>query len=361
MALPRRTWRRLAFPLWLLLSSAVLLELAVRLAWSFRVGSLGYLVFPAGGSLAAVEIATEGAAVERSDTTWRATEVWVDVGQRHPTPLNADGFRGVAPSAPKAAPWRFAFVGESSTFSPECREGHTWPDLVGQRAAAALGEAVEVVNMGRVGWSTAELAPLWQEWAPRADADLLVISAGYNSIRALGMVDLRPGVAPWHRRLLWGRSLAFTVAWNTWQVRRQQRHHPLALVSARFAGDLEAMVRAARRQDTAVLFVLQAMTPLPHVPEQSPDLGPRALQELREAAARDAAPHAALVEVMREVGARLAVPVVDAREAVEADAVAGDSFAIYLHLSEAGAARFAAGIDARVGAMGGWRALLEGR
>lgn len=354
----RRPWRRLRFATWVLVATPLLLELAVRLWWSLHMGTVAYLLFPAAGALAAAEIATAGEQVERSETEWRFTDVWMDSDGRNPTPLNRDGFRGAAPSSAKQAPWRLAFIGGSSTFSPECAEGRTWPDQVGGLAAKALGQPVEVVNMGRVGWSTAELAPLWAEWAPRADADLLVVSAAYNNIRALGLVDLRPGVAPWHHRLLWGRSLAWTVGWNSWQVRRQRRHHPLALVSARYAGDLEAMVRAARQAGTPVLFVLQPMTSPAHMPAEVDQLGDRGLARLRELAAADAEPHAALLDVMKEVGHRLDVPVVDARAAVQQADVAADSFEIYLHLSEAGAERFASGIDQEVGALGGWRALL---
>lgn len=336
----RAAFKGLLFILWVVVVTALLLEVAVRGWFAVRLADPRVMIFPFGDALMI------------SRETPYAPMPFIQVDE--------EGFRGTSPRSPLDTRWRVAFLGGSSTFSSECSDGRTWPERLGAHIAEDLGENVTVLNLARVGAPLNTQSELWSEFAPIVKANLVVVTAAYNNaITTLGrpVVDLRPGVASVPHRLLWGRSLVWTWGTTTLQYRKVDPHH---VITGDYAKSLRSIVKTARQQGTAVLFNLQ---PLRHdLSDAKPKFGHsrKFLRMLQVEISASVPAYNELLEIMAEMGKELDVPVADARYTVLDPAVSDDSFIVYLHLTDEGAGRFADGIHASVRALpGGWKALLS--
>jgi hypothetical protein len=283
----------------------------------------------------------------------------------HWIPINASGFRGEDIHAPKEAARRVVCLGGSCTFSAECPVGTSYPEVLEQLWRGDLGEdSVEVFNMGMLGYSTREIAPLMRDRLVGQGVDLVTVCSAYNNLQGLGLLDLRPGIAPWHRRTLWGRSLLYTVMFNGARA-RAVLDRPWDVMEADYRDELEAMIALATAEEQRLLFVLQPLADPARVDQAEVlhrlDETVKDFQGVWEGYLRSVDWHARLCEVMAEVADSHGVPWVDPRPAVVEHPDSGEHFHVFLHLTPEGSSMMAEEIHRQVEERyGGLDGLLAG-
>lgn len=361
-------------------------ELAARCWYAWTTGDTGYLSFPRGGPLALQRTALSSKADDSHGALSAGRggglapgehEVWAGDRFMHSVPINASGFRGrdLGEGGPDSVD--IVTLGGSSVFSGDCPEGQSWPELLEERLAARNGAGrFAVVNRGMNGWSTREAVDHLEELADlpaaRRPAAALLYSA-FNAIEDTAItVDLRQGLAPWHTRLLYGRSLYYTVSFHSWLVARQREAglrsdgtRDPEVVARAYAEDLRRFVSASRAAGIAPVLVHQALATADeqdlgrmgdridaHTRERWPHM--RAAFSAKEPA------HARLQEVLAEVAAAEGVPRLDPRAALLARPE--EHFMLVLHLTPEGARVLAEELDAGLAALpGGLPGLIAAR
>jgi hypothetical protein len=95
--------------------------------------------------------------------------------------INNMGFRGpdVAVAKPPRT-MRIAFLGASTTFNAQARDGRTWPDLTASAIQRAVGETcrIEPVNAGQVGYALRRVRTLYAHHVAPLRPDLVVFLPG---------------------------------------------------------------------------------------------------------------------------------------------------------------------------------------
>ncbi len=260
--------------------------------------------------------------------------------------IHPPGFRGPPLHTPTPGRLRVAAVGGSSTFSPECGEGQSWPEQL-QSAWNRRSDTPVVFNAGAVGATSAEVRWIAENLVLPNNIDVLLITTAFNDVPAGHvMVDLRPLMAPWHRRLLWGRSLFYTAVSYSWMSHQRSGGGAWQAQQDSYARNLEAMADAAVDAGAQPVFIAQ------------PILGPDQIELHRSALARRGSGTTArrvveqledrvdkqrqLVARMQAVAADRQVPVVDVRAALLDTPRRPELFELFLHLTPEGAERFAA-------------------
>jgi len=320
----------------------LLAEGAARLIYVFEYDDIDFLRYPSHVPVAPDAIAVRLEARNRNSPAPLPPgdhPYIVDQEIQYTLPINESGFRGKDIESPREADKRIVSLGGSSTFSGECPMGESYPEVWGQLLDEQLGEgAVEVLNMGIIGCTTAEIGPLIRDRLVGRDVDLVTVCVAYNNLQGLGVLDLRPGIAPWHRRVLWGRSLLYTVMFNGLRA-RQSRARPWETLADRYRSDLERMIPVARRGDMQLLFVLQPLADPGRIQLDAIRARAQQVDDLDVIIAefrRNADRHAELCEVMAEVAERNGIPWVDPRAAVRDHPVSEDHFHMFLHLTPVG-------------------------
>ena len=267
--------------------------------------------------------------------------------------IHGPGFRGRPLSTDTPGQLRVAAVGGSSTFSPECGEGQSWPERLEARWVGHPAAPV-VFNAGAVGATSAEVAWVAEELVLPHDIDVLLITSAFNDVPSGHvMVDLRPLMAPWHRRALWGRSLFYTAVSYGWMAQRRSSGAAWVAQQDAYVANLERLADAAHAAGARPVFVAQ------------PILGPDEVDVARSALARRGSgttarrvleqlddrvvQQRALVERMAEVARDRDIPMVDVRAELLDTPHRQNLFELFLHLTPAGAERFAELLAPRLG------------
>jgi len=259
--------------------------------------------------------------------------------------IHEPGFRGQALSTPTPGRLRVAAVGGSSTFSPECGEGQSWPERLEARLGAVPDGPV-VFNAGAVGASSSEVLWITENLVLPHNIDLLLVTTAFNDVPAGHVtVDLRPLMAPWHRRALWGRSLFYTAAAHQWMAHQAASGADWTARIDTYARTLEQLVSVSKKFDTRVVFVAQPILEPSRIDLRSSALArrgsghtaQRVVDQLDDRVARQQV----LVERMEAVARATDVPFVDVRDAFVDHTGPQELFELFLHLSPTGADRYA--------------------
>jgi hypothetical protein len=358
-----RPLRLLAFLLFLLL----LLELTARVFCAVQRRSVDPLFFPA-TTQAAIELArTEPAPVValpddhdgmkdlkeslkgRMRLPPGPCRFYAADGSSHLVPINRSGFRGKDFSDRAGARRVLVTMGESSTFCAECPAGQSWPERLEARLNERLGSnAVCVINRSMLGMRPDEVANLFCGEIVAQPVDLALVCCAFNALEPPIVVDLRPGMARWITRLLWGRSLLYTTLYNHRLARDQARADDEA--RRMYRADLERMVDAARRHSIALLFVLQPLLePSRQAVEGDVGYTPAALARRQVKEIETLLPlHNELLAVMSAVARESGVALCDPRPAVLEGEAAPGHFVLCIHLTPAGADRMAGAVAENV-------------
>jgi lysophospholipase L1-like esterase len=158
-------------------------EIATGLAIIVMVGG-GLLAGEA--ALRLIQLARFG--VARTVESSSAFYIDKESGLRMPRPnqqlgrirINNLGFRGPDLDLEKpGSTCRIAFLGSSTTYDANAGEGENWPDQTAQLIGASLaGCAVDFVNAGVPGYSTAQMLRYYAARVDRLNPDLVVILPG---------------------------------------------------------------------------------------------------------------------------------------------------------------------------------------
>lgn len=102
---------------------------------------------------------------------------------------------------------RIVVLGGSAVGGWSVARGATFPAVLGD-ALDGVGGPVRVLNLGRIGYATPQLAWAWEQLAPELEADLVVVVAGNNELHDLSVAAEAAGGArgPLLRRELFRRS-----------------------------------------------------------------------------------------------------------------------------------------------------------
>lgn len=259
--------------------------------------------------------------------------------------IHAPGFRGRSLDTPTPRRPRVAAEGGSSTFSPECGEGESWPERLEAKLARSVGPPA-VFNAGAFGASSAEVLWLTETHVLPKDVDVLLVTTAFNDVPSSHVtVDLRPLVAPWHRRWLWGRSLFYTAVAQTLLAARRASGADWVAQQEAYADHLERLASTARAHGAQPVFIAQPILGADQIRVGQSALGRRgsgttARRVVAQLGDR-IAQQRVLVERMQREAARLEVPFVDVRADFLATAHPQALFELFLHLTPVGADRFA--------------------
>lgn len=81
---------------------------------------------------------------------------------------------------------RIVVLGGSAVGGWSVARGATFPAVLGD-ALEAVGGTVRVLNLGRIGYATPQLAWAWEQLAPELEADLVIVVAGNNELHDLSV------------------------------------------------------------------------------------------------------------------------------------------------------------------------------
>ncbi|MES2642658.1 MAG: GDSL-type esterase/lipase family protein [Myxococcota bacterium] len=198
--------------------------------------------------------------------------------------INRLGLRGDLPADPKPAGVpRVLVVGDSSLFGHGVEDDETFPAQLGS-SLAGLGHPAEVVNGGTPGYSTEQTRLFLDEMGWDLRPDLLVIGNlwsdnNFDSFQDADLLRTQKAfanplassalyrmVASWADVLRGGRG-ARIVSWTAGDQLPTEvgRRVPLA----RYAENLDAMVREARARDIGVAFL--ALTNIDRIKDGTKD------------------------------------------------------------------------------------------
>ena len=361
----RRTWRRRGI---LILVSLVMVPLAVELGaraiYAIRTGNAGYLGYPYTAPVAAdvIAVSIQAPIAERRGTLEPGTHpLYVNGELLNTLEINSSGYRGRDIAAPKEARIRIVALGGSSTMASECPEGETYPDQLEVVLDERLGDedAVEVLNMGMVGYSSADVAALFERVAARPPTDLVTVCSAFNDAFSSQLLDVRPGIGAWYTRALWGRSVFYTVMHNR-LIARRHAAQPWETTRDRYRRALEDMAGFGRRRGIQLLFVLQPLADLDRmdlsvVAERLARRGDGGVDQLRRRVEE-------LCELMAEVAEERGVPWVDPRAALVEAPHPERLFFAFLHLTPEGSRAMAGEVARQLeDRYGGLESLLDSR
>jgi len=340
-------WRRLLPRLILaLLLTLLLIEGGARVVLSVIRGDAGIMLYPLSGEVVVNHVVAH--AVQEHLTASHhppSQNLEYSVGGRtlHVIKINASGYRGRDLSSPRKARYRVVAMGGSTTFSPECPDGTTYPEqlerLWNERHGAGT---VEVINMGKTGLATSGVVDLFQTVVAPTRPDLVTVSSAFNAAYFPLLLDLRPGRAPLYRRLLWQRSVFYTALLQGVMGRRNHGQE-LEQVKVRYRGFLEQLISTAREYGTKLLFVTQPLGDIGRVPpEVMARRVPRSEHtELRNNFTEGKAQQAVLNKIMIELARERGVALADPRPAMLAHPKQEDYFWVALHMTPRGSLVFA--------------------
>ena len=118
---------------------------------------------------------------------WSPRPGWRGEVQGWPVTINAVGLRGPEVAVPKPpGRRRVACFGDSITFGYGVGDTESYPYLLGQRLAAAGGEAV---NAGVTGYTSHQVLGLTRRLLPALDADVATFCVGWNDGGTRAMDD----------------------------------------------------------------------------------------------------------------------------------------------------------------------------
>lgn len=345
-----RSWQRLRRILprlvLALIFTVLLIEGGARVILALSMGNSGLLLYPATGKLAVNHVVAHAVSESITDTDHPPSgPVTYSVGGRalHVIKINKTGHRGRALSSPRKARYRVVAMGGSTTFSPECPDGTTYPEqlerLWNQREGAGT---VEVINMGENGLSTSGVVDLFQTKVAPARPDLVTVSSAFNGAQFPLLLDLRPGRAPWYRRLLWKRS-AFYTAMLHGLMSRENHRFDLDQVIQRYRRYLLTLVSHARQRRIKVLFITQPLVDGARLDRAvlAGRVPASEFDQLSKNFSESEAQQDALNEAMIQVARELKVALVDPRPAMLAHPRPSEYFWIALHLTPEGSKAFA--------------------
>ena len=164
-------------------------ELGLRVLNNVRFGNMETLNIPVS------ELRERQAASNKNDSVTEARRgfyVTRDTDLRLPYPdqrlglvrINNHGFRG--PDVQKQKPpglVRFAFLGSSTTYGLEVREGMTWPEQVIENLRPAIaGCKVDFINAGLPGFDTEKMQVYWQTVVKEFHPDVVIALPGDMTI-----------------------------------------------------------------------------------------------------------------------------------------------------------------------------------
>ncbi len=356
----------------LTLLSPLIAEGIARAWYAGTTGDTGYLTFPDGGPFALQRHALYGGP---DDGSLRPLNPgWNEVYLRHSIWVNESGFRGRDFGDEPAALHEVVTLGGSSTLSADCPDGSSWPEILEQRLNERHGEgSFAVVNRGMNGWAPSQVADLVEDDIAAREPAALIVYSAFNAIDYAGLrIDLRRGVAPWHTRLLYGRSLYYTLLFHRY-LQEQRREAGLSpegnrdpeQTVRRYRQDLERLAHAASEEGIVVVFVLQALADAtalrPELMTTENDARPQDenWDDLVEAFAASQPLHDRLVAEMTAVAEERGLVLIDPRPALLAEPEA--NFAFALHLLPPGATILADEIDTGLGSYEGGLLGLIGR
>lgn len=349
--------------------TALGVEGGARAYYAATTGDTGYLRYPAGGpsTLQRTALSSRDDNVGNEDRSLGRVgglppgehEVWAGERFLHSIPINQSGFRGRDLGEADPGTAEIVVAGGSSVFSGDCPPGSAWPELLEARMETRHGAgSLAVVNRGMNGWSTREAVDhvIDEVLTAGAPPAAVILYSAFNALEDAGVfIDLRVGAAPWHTRLLYGRSLYYSVSLHAWMV-RQQRAAGLRpdgsrdpeVVAKSYREEVERFVDATRAVGSEPVLVHQAFarasaqrTEL--MADRFDDHSLRAWPQMVQAFTAKEGPHARLQEVLAEVAEARGVTLIDPREALLEEPERNFVFA--LHLTEAGAEVLAEEVD----------------
>jgi lysophospholipase L1-like esterase len=192
-----------------------------------------------GGGLLAGEVALRLIQLARfgvSKTVESSSAFYVDKesGLRMPRPsqqlgrirINNLGFRGpdLSPEKPKGT-FRIAFLGSSTTYDANAGEGENWPHQTTRLLSESIaGCAVDFVNAGVPGYSTAQMSRYYKARVARLNPDLVVILPG-DLEHDLDELAARRGLATYRPQTDWlsRHSVLYAKMEKNFRIVRLQR------------------------------------------------------------------------------------------------------------------------------------------
>lgn len=360
--------------------AAVLLvtEGGARVWLSVRRGDAGFLTYPRGATLAAQTVRTRRPGTDGKAEVSGSSKAPRGKARRggggggggggmggvhysQSLRMNSPHFRGRALTDPQQARWRFAAMGGSSTFCPELAEDETWPEQLAARINRQDGEgSVEAINLGKVGASIDDVSTFFRDPLLGNPTEVVLIQSAFNNTFGIKQIDLRWESAPWHRALLYQRSLAYTVFFNGLKLNMARWNTTTPRLRATLDSYLRDIVEQGRAADMRFVFVLQPLLPSSEMryPAVRDRIGERTFRQLVRHNDEIYERHAALLAQMQETAEQLGVAWVDPRPALLGGPSPQENFWVHLHLSALGAERLSAEIDAQVRERyGGWSSL----
>jgi lysophospholipase L1-like esterase len=313
------------------------LEFGARVVYAVRLKNSSFIKYPHDNPFAANVIRVRSGKGDKHTGKGLAQATFqAGPGPIIPIPINKDGFRGIDFSQPTEANYRVVAMGGSSTFSPECPPGTSYPEILGRLWNEELGaSSVEVVNRAMIGMSSAGILKLLVEKIASESPDLITLNGAYNDASSLLMMDFYNRPAPWHLEILWGKSLFYTALFNTYLINKHRATNPADVVIGHYRRNLRDIVQTARKNGIRLLFIVEPIRPLGAVGERRP-LGRPNYSAFFESSVKTPIQEL-LCEKMIEVAAETGTPIIDPRPALAEHPRREELFVNFLHLTPVGA------------------------
>jgi len=313
------------------------LELGARVVYAVRLKNPSFIKYPHDNPYAANVIRVRSGKGDKS-SGGAPTQATFQAGPGPiiPISLDKDGFRGQEFSQSTEVRYRVVTMGGSSTFSPECPPGTSYPEILGRLWNEELGEAsVEVVNRAMIGMSSAGILKLLTEKIASLSPDLITLNGAYNDASSLLMMDFYNNPAPWHVKAMWGKSLFYTALFNTHLIKKHRATNPTEVVIEHYKRNLRDIAETARKNGIRLLFIVEPIRPLGAVEERR--LPGRSNYSAFFESSIKTPIQELLCEKMIEIAAETGTPIIDPCPALADHPRRSELFVNFLHLTPAGA------------------------
>ena len=260
-------WRYCCIPLLSIIAFILLLELGDRVYCAFRYNNPRYLAYPFLEEQSymlppAHRVASTGMRQYEEGYYKMPTDGTVE---EEGININSLGFRGEEFSPRKrSGTVRIFCTGGSQTFSSECPDGQSYPDILEEMLNSQPGGTVsyEVINAGFQGYTTSHILNLIQEELCRYKPDLITVSEAFTEVGTHTMVLNSPGKRFFWmvHMLLFQRSLLYSDMVFMMSKRGYMTAGLLGNISRWFAtytGNLHEIARLARKHGIKLVFVQQ--------------------------------------------------------------------------------------------------------
>lgn len=333
-----------------LVVTLVSIEAGSRAYYSFRMEDASYLLYPYKGKLS---INIVGVQTLENDTPVFSyippgkINFSVNGDILHSLSINKSGFRGKDFDQAAKARYTLVTLGGSSTFSSECPEGTSYPEVMEGLINEQYGPGtVAVVNRGMNAMPTSRVAELFElEVAPKKP-HLVTVCSAFNGTGAPVYIDLRPSHAPWHMRALYEKSLFYTASFNSRLTNEFNRSNRIEITKRNYERDLLSIIRTAKKTGTKLVFIQQPLLPLEMVdPKKLPNsLGgdesstddPDMVGNM-DMISTQVNTHGELCDIMARIAKSENIPIVDPRNVMLSAPDPKELFWVFLHLTPKGA------------------------